>query len=129
MVPKGYSLGSHLGQIGADEPAPVTTLCIEFIESQSEHQFIKNRSGTYRIKVCIKKKKYRCINSSYTSDSAAFILPIKAMFNFLKSYKSIFPCLSDRLFGNHCHIIQGRSREQTETMRRKCSLPCRLVFS
>lgn len=56
-VPKGYSPGSYLGQVGADEPAPVPTLCVELVESQSEHQFVKNRSSTYRIKVCIKKKK------------------------------------------------------------------------
>lgn len=57
-VPAGYSLGSYLGQVGADEPAAVTTLGVELIESQSEHQLIKNRSGTHGIEVCIKRKEH-----------------------------------------------------------------------
>lgn len=94
-APRGYSLGSYLGQVGADEPAPVTTLGVELIESQSEHQFIKNRSSTHGIEVCIKRKEhFCCINPTCSSDPAALILHIKAMFKFLESYKSISPCLT-----------------------------------
>lgn len=82
----GYSRGSYLGQIGADEPARVTTLHVELIESQPEHQFIEDRSGIYRVKACVKNKQtnkqHCCSNSSYASNCAAFILPIKTTLKF-----------------------------------------------
>lgn len=113
LYQRGYSLGSYLGQVGADEPAPVTTLGVELIESQSEHQFIKNRGGAHGIEVCIKRKEhFCCINPIHTADPAALILHIKATFKFHKSYKSNSLCLSECMEALAQH--PDRSREQAE---------------
>lgn len=51
-----YSLGSYLSQVSTDQPAPVPSLSIEFMESHSEHQFIEDRGSTHRIKSCKKQR-------------------------------------------------------------------------
>lgn len=109
------SPGSYLGQIGADEPASITTLCVELLESQSEHQFVEHGSSTYRIKACRKRE-------SSAACIPVTLLPLQHLFSHKgnvqvpKELQVHFSLLVWQTIWNPCHIIQARPREQPENM-------------